>query len=254
MASFGRIDFLTSLERMADDLAAVDVVAVVDQPGGGPWTSFEELEDAGPIDGAVDAPSTWPAVIAYTSGTTADPKGVVHSHRTLGAEIRQMVDEMPAEGAPYLMGAPVGHAIGMLGALLAPVLQAKPFHMIDAWDPGTVLRTMLEHQVAGGSGSTYFLQSLLDHPDLEPAHCELMRFTGLGGSSVPAAIAERARDLGILVIRKYGSTEHPSITGVRYAEPGRSGCTPTGTPASAWSSASSTTTATTSRRASRARS
>ena len=31
-----------------------------------------------------------PALVAYTSGTTSDPKGVVHSHRTINAEIRQL--------------------------------------------------------------------------------------------------------------------------------------------------------------------
>src|SRR5437588_9943711 len=33
-----------------------------------------------------------PHVLAYTSGTTADPKGVVHSHNTLLAECRALVD------------------------------------------------------------------------------------------------------------------------------------------------------------------
>jgi acyl-CoA synthetase (AMP-forming)/AMP-acid ligase II len=219
IAAFGRLDLLANLDRMADELAAVDVVAVVDPPEGSPWAAFAELEDAEPIAGAVAVPSTDPALIAYTSGTTADPKGVVHSHRTLGAEIHQMVAELPPDGLPHLIGAPVGHAIGMLGALLAPVVQGNPIHLIDAWDPPAVLRIMLEHQLAAGSGSTFFLQSLLDHPDCTPAHHALMRYTGMGGSSVPAAITERARDLGISIIRKYGSTEHPSVTGVRHSEP-----------------------------------
>jgi acyl-CoA synthetase (AMP-forming)/AMP-acid ligase II len=36
---------------------------------------------------------------------------------------------------------------------------------------------------------------------------------GLGGSTVPAAVTRRLADLGILVFRSYGSSEHPSITG-----------------------------------------
>jgi acyl-CoA synthetase (AMP-forming)/AMP-acid ligase II len=219
IAAFGRLDLLAHLDRLHEELATLDVVAVVDAPPGTPWLPFAALEGADPIAGAVAVPSTDAALIAYTSGTTADPKGVVHSHRTLGAEIRQMVDEMPADGLPHLIGAPVGHAIGMLGALLAPVVQGNPIHLIDVWDPPAVLRIMLEHQLAAGSGSTYFLQSLLDHPDCTPAHHALMRYTGMGGSSVPVAITERARDLGISIIRKYGSTEHPSITGVRHSEP-----------------------------------
>ena len=47
---------------------------------------------------------------------------VVHSHRTIGFEIRQL-SELNANsgGLPLLVGAPVGHGIGMLSALLIPV-------------------------------------------------------------------------------------------------------------------------------------
>src|SRR5690606_27890346 len=47
----------------------------------------------------------------------------------------------------------------------------------------------------------------------------LMPFAGLGGSSVPVAVTERAKALGIEVFRSYGSTEHPSITGCLLEEP-----------------------------------
>ncbi|MGI0131325.1 MAG: AMP-binding protein, partial [Thermoplasmata archaeon] len=42
---------------------------------------------------------------------------------------------------------------------------------------------------------------------------------GLGGSPVPASVAERARELGISLVRSYGSTEHPSITGSSHDDP-----------------------------------
>jgi acyl-CoA synthetase len=218
--TFGRTDFLTGLDRLAGELAEVDIVAVAGSDAGG-RTPFAELEAGEPLDAPVAADPASPALVAYTSGTTAEPKGVVHSHRTLGAEVRQATAESPGDAPPNLVGAPVGHAIGMLGALLQPVVLGRPVHLLDVWDPGTVLRTMVEHRVAAGSGATYFLQSLLDHPDLTPAHLELMRFTGLGGAAVPAALAERARELGVSVVRKYGATEHPSITGAVHDDPER---------------------------------
>ena len=46
-----------------------------------------------------------------------------------------------------------------------------------------------------------------------------MRFIGLGGAAVPEAVAERANDLGISIVRMYGSTEHPSITGSSHDDP-----------------------------------
>jgi acyl-CoA synthetase (AMP-forming)/AMP-acid ligase II len=40
-----------------------------------------------------------------------------------------------------------------------------------------------------------------------------MRHVGLGGATVPEAIADRTNAIGISIVRMYGSTEHPSITG-----------------------------------------
>ena len=117
---------------------------------------------------------------------------------------------------PALTGAPVGHGIGMLAALLIPVFRRDPIHLIDLWDPATVLAAMLEDHVYSGAGATFFLTSLLDHPDFTDEHRKLMRYVGLGGSSVPAAVTDRADEMDISIVRMYGSTEHPSITGSRH--------------------------------------
>jgi acyl-CoA synthetase (AMP-forming)/AMP-acid ligase II len=78
---------------------------------------------------------------------------------------------------------------------------------------------MLEHDLTAGSGSTYFLLSLLEHPDFTDEHARRMPTIGLGGSAVPVAIGERAAGLGIETTRSYGSTEHPSTTGARHSSP-----------------------------------
>jgi acyl-CoA synthetase (AMP-forming)/AMP-acid ligase II len=78
---------------------------------------------------------------------------------------------------------------------------------------------MVEEQISAGSGSTYFFTSLLDSPGFGPEHIELMRFIGLGGSPIPDAVAERADKLGISLVRSYGCTEHPSVTGSAHADP-----------------------------------
>jgi acyl-CoA synthetase (AMP-forming)/AMP-acid ligase II len=78
---------------------------------------------------------------------------------------------------------------------------------------------MSEYRLACGSGATYFLTSLLDHPDRTDDHLELMHFIGLGGSTVPLSVAERATAHGLSLVRMYGSTEHPSITGSYHTDP-----------------------------------
>jgi acyl-CoA synthetase len=182
-------------------------------------TPFEFALEGEPLRETAAVDPDAPALVAFTSGTTRDPKGVVHSHRTIGCETRQLDGMFPGGGPPQITGAPVGHFIGMLNAFLVPLLRLRPVNLIDVWDPGEVLRMMLAEGLGVGGGATYFLTSLLDHPDFTDEHLALMPFAGLGGSTVPVAVTERATRLGITVFRSYGSTEHPSITGCSVDDP-----------------------------------
>jgi acyl-CoA synthetase (AMP-forming)/AMP-acid ligase II len=157
-------------------------------------------------------------VLAYTSGTTSDPKGVMHSHRTLLAELGHMRPWI-TPGRPNLMGSPVTHATGMLGAVLSPVILGEDIHLIDRWDPGRALDIVLEAGIGAGTGASVFLASILDHPKFSAEHAKHMPRVGLGGAPVPLALAEQAASHGIAIMRAYGSTEHPSITGSSFDDP-----------------------------------
>ncbi len=218
VSRIGQRDYLADLATVRGGLDGLELVVVVgdfDDTESG-YVRFDDLRGSEPISGPAHVDPDGAAVIGYTSGTTADPKGVVHSHRTLGCEVRQLSGHQSMRDKPNLVGAPVGHAIGMLGGLLCPLFGGRPIYMIDGWDPPTVLEAMVEEQIAAGSGSTYFFTSLLDCPGFGPEHVELMRYVGLGGSPIPNAVAERADELGISLVRSYGSTEHPSVTGSQH--------------------------------------
>ena len=174
---------------------------------------FDDLLAEKPMDGTMIADPSAPALIAFTSGTTRDPKGVIHSHRTLSCETRQLLANYPPDRGRQLTATPVGHFIGMVGALLIPVLEGAPVDLCDVWDPGRVLQLIERDGLSIGGGPPYFVTSLLDHPDCRPEHLRHFTTVGLGGSSVPAAVTQRLNDLGMFVFRAYGSTEHPSITG-----------------------------------------
>lgn len=219
---FGRVDYLeSSAELVARRPLPLWLVTGETPPGRLPKaaTPFASELDGPAVTVPVPADPDAPAIVAFTSGTTSNPKGVVHTHRTIGFETRQLEEMFPRGGPPEITGAPVGHFIGMLNAFLVPMLRRRPVNLVDVWDPGRVLRLMSEEQLGVSGGATYFLTSLLDHPEFTPDHLALMPFAGPGGSTVPVAVMERATRLGIAAFRSYGSTEHPSSTGCLLSEP-----------------------------------
>ena len=112
-------------------------------------------------------------------------------------------------GPDTIVGVPLGHFIGMLQSMLVSLHRNKSVHLVDVWDPAEVLRLMLAEDLGMGGGSTFFLTSLLDHPDCTPAHIARMPVVGLGGSSVPAAVTDRAdqaRHRGVSVVREHGAS------------------------------------------------
>ena len=113
---FGRMTF------RPDVCVDVPVVAVVGR-------DFDELLEAEPMMGTLPVDPDSPALIAYTSGTTNAPKGVIHSHRTLLAEVRQLTEQGYDSQKP-LTAAPVGHFAGMESGLLIPLL-GQQGHQFD---------------------------------------------------------------------------------------------------------------------------
>ncbi|WP_067657417.1 AMP-binding protein [Nocardia harenae] len=209
---FVTLERFGSLEFPPEPYAGVPITGVVGR-------DFDDLLDPEPMPGVLGTDPDGPALIAFTSGTTRAPKGVVHSHNTLVHETRQLAAWYPADRGDQLTAAPVGHFIGMVNALLIPVLDRTPIHLIDVWDPGRILALMTERDITVGGGVPYYVTSLLDHPDHTREHLPRMRYAGLGGAAVPAAITTRLAGAGITVYRSYGSTEHPSITGSLHSAP-----------------------------------
>ncbi|GAA2121480.1 AMP-binding protein [Actinomadura napierensis] len=213
---FGRTDHLRQYEDLFASRGGEPLWLVVsDRPERelpGNAVPFHRMLDADPLPEPEPVDPASPVIVGFTSGTTLKPKGVVHSHQTIGWEARQADHFYGKGGPPQVVGTPVGHFMGMINAFLLPLLRSEPVHLIDVWDPAEVLALMSERGVGIAGGPPYFLTSLLDHPDFTPEHLALIPYMGLGGATVPEAFTERATKEGIAVYRSYGSTEHPSVT------------------------------------------
>lgn len=207
---FGRMTYLPDL---CEDVEIVVLVGAEGRAHAPHEHDFDDLLAPEPMAGVVATDPAAPALVAFTSGTTRDPKGVIHSHQTLAFETRQLLSNYPPDRGRQLTATPVGHFIGMLGAFLIPVLEGAPIDLADVFEPAAVLALMKSDGITIGGGPPYFVTSLLDHPDCTDEHRKHIKTVGLGGSTVPAAVTRRLADYGVFVFRSYGSTEHPSITG-----------------------------------------
>jgi acyl-CoA synthetase len=214
-AQFGHQDFLANLESVSE-IPGMQLVVLGAGPAGS--IGFDELLAEDPLPAPVKVDPGSPALVGWTSGTTSSPKGVIHSHHTVCAEIAQLGATSPPGERPRLVANPISHAIGMLSALLIPVDRGNPVHLLDQWNPAQVLELIASEDLSAGGGAPYFLTSLLDHPGCDEEHLKRLHFQGMGGAPVPRAVMERATDLGLRIYSMYGSTEHPSITGCTYAD------------------------------------
>jgi acyl-CoA synthetase (AMP-forming)/AMP-acid ligase II len=166
-------------------------------------------------------PATHPderCLLIYTSGTTADPKGVQHTTNTLVAEIRSTAAAMGERVGNNLAAFPAGHIAGVLGLLRMFVLGVGTVSM-DMWDAALAARLVPDHGITGTAGAPFYLATLMDEAERQGTDLSTLRNFMVGAASVPASLVERADGVGITAYRAYGSSEHPVITTGTPADP-----------------------------------
>lgn len=186
-----------------------DLGAVLDATGAG--TSEAATPDpAGPATGI--RPDEV-ALLLYTSGTTADPKGVLHTHQTLEYENRSMI-ELFSLGADdvVFMPSPLTHITGLLYGIVMPIMLGVPVVLLDVWDPELAHRLVEAERCRFTLAATPFLQGLTDAYDTAGTTSALRVFA-CGGADVPPDLVRRARRiLDATVVRVYGSSEFPTFS------------------------------------------
>jgi acyl-CoA synthetase (AMP-forming)/AMP-acid ligase II len=149
-------------------------------------------------------------VVIYTSGTTSVPKGALHSHNTLGADLLIVhgwwEDHSPR---PALAAMPAGHMAGFLIMMRPFILGDDSIH-IDQWDPAAAANLVRKYKIRTTTGTPYHANTLFDAAGA--AGIRPLSDMMIGGASVPPSTVTRADALGVCIARAYGSTEHPTIS------------------------------------------
>jgi cyclohexanecarboxylate-CoA ligase len=181
-------------------------------PVRGPGGAFSSL--LGASSPAAVARPTDLAVVVFTSGSTGEPKAVLHTQRSLAYKARLMagVHRLGPDDA-VLMPAPLAHVSGLLNAVLVPGAAGMRTVLMERWDPEAALTIIEAERISFMVGPPTFFLGLMSAASFSPARVASLRLVSSGGAGVsPAFVATATAELGCLVKRTYGSTEAPTMT------------------------------------------
>ncbi|MBK1789036.1 AMP-binding protein [Prauserella cavernicola] len=149
--------------------------------------------------------------LGFTSGTTGEPKGAMHTHDTLLYGAMAIAEHLgpKAYGDPMvqLVASPAGHHTGFMWGVLFTVHLAGTGVHVDRWDPVWGVDVIRQERITAFFGAPTFLQDmmrtdLVDDPDC-PLECLV-----IAGSSVPRTLPARAGTaFGAYIASAWGLTE-----------------------------------------------
>lgn len=211
---------------IATRVPSVEHVVVLGE-GGPPGTlSFERdfLAGAGgdPADLAGrELPPDEPYLILFTSGTTGDPKGALHSQNTLYAGISAYRDALGLDGS-LVKSSPhtCMHYVGFVQKLLTPLVLGGTAVLASAWDPAVFLDDFERHGVTMFYAGPGFVHQLVAEQRARPRDTGRLRHIVSGSAPVPPQLVEQVRDtFGVRMYSLWGMTENGPVTMTRPDDP-----------------------------------
>ena len=139
------------LKKAVERLEVKPLVITLHEPGTGEeCLSLEQLRAEGERAEALE-PSLSPGdigAIIYTSGTTAQPKGAVISHRSINSSVAGLTAKLPlVPGESVLVALPSHHVFALLGGLLCPLALGISVVYLPSPDSARLSEAMTEEGI-----------------------------------------------------------------------------------------------------------
>lgn len=153
-------------------------------------------------------------VMPYTSGTTGNPKGCMHTH---GGVMFSVVATMQwfntVTDTVLLSVLPFFHVTGMQGSMNGPLYLGSTMVVLPRWDREVALECIQRYKVRSLQVISTMVVDMLAHPKVGEYDLSSLRGIRGGGAAMPEAVAQKLQDLvGIPYVEGYGMSETMAAT------------------------------------------
>jgi cyclohexanecarboxylate-CoA ligase len=219
--TFRKIQYRDIIDPIRPDLPELRHVVMVDGSGA---DSFRGLPERAAVPAGGRAQRQDPNTVAeimFTSGTTGEPKGVMHTWNTLIASNRGFAERVGLSGRDIIfMGSPLAHQTGFLWGSILPVFLGGTVVLLDIWNPKTAADLIMREGATFSVAAPTFLNDLLAVHESGEAQVSSLKTFLLAGAPVPRILVERsANKLGIRIASAWGMTEVALPTITRETDP-----------------------------------
>ena len=159
------------------------------------------------------------AVMPYTSGTTGEPKGCMHTHRTTMHTTVASMHWFAIQPEFTVLGlAPFFHVTGMQGSMNGAIYNGNTVVLLPRWDRDVAAQCVERYRISGWTAVPTLIQDFYLNPNLTRYDLSSIRQLHGGGAAMPAAVAQRLQDRGVTYYEGYGLTETMAATHINPPE------------------------------------
>ncbi|MBR0659069.1 cyclohexanecarboxylate-CoA ligase [Neoroseomonas oryzicola] len=211
---FRGFDYPAMVANVRDRLPALKHVVVAG--GTGPDAYDTLLSPQGDPAAFRPAPPSPDDVIQllYTSGTTGEPKGVMHSSNTMLSNLAPFAERLGLGAGDVIhMPSPLAHQLGFMYGIVLPVMLGGTAVLQDIFAPEEMARQIRDEGATFTMGATPFLNDLTEHVARTGEGTPSLRVFVSAGAPIPRALVAKARPtLGAAVVSAWGMSENGAVT------------------------------------------